>query len=214
MSSVFGEGGGPHGAQPLDPFAREQPASARAAARGGADVETTLTVSLEEAYRGALRRLAFQRADPTGGVTRQSYDVKIPAGITDGRKIRMRGQGGTQGNLTGDIIITVHMAPHPRYTLEGHDLIAELALAPWEAALGGKVSIQSLDGPLEVKVPAGIGAGKRLRVRGRGYPGKGDARGDLYLRVAIQVPDKLTSRERELFEQLSKASTFNPREGA
>ena len=137
---------------------------------GGADVEAEITIPLEDAYRGGTRRISFQRAEQGGHATRQSYDVKIPAGIHDGQKIRLKGQGSQMGGQTGDILITVHIAPHARYRLEESDLTTDLPLAAWEAALGKKVTVETLDGPVEVKVPAGIQADQRLRVRDRGLP--------------------------------------------
>ena len=178
---------------------------------GGADVETELSIPLEDAMSGATRRITFQRTEPGGQATRQTYDVKIPAGIKDGQKIRLKGQGSQMGRQAGDILITVHVAPGGRYTLEGDDLVAELPVAPWEAALGAAIAVETPGGPVEMKVPAGIRTGQRLRVRGKGYPKRGDERGDLLLRVAIQVPRKLSDPERELFEKLAKVSAFNPR---
>lgn len=178
----------------------------------GANVETEMTISLEDAHSGATRKVSFQRGAP-GAMpsSSQSYDVKIPAGIREGQKIRLRGQGSTIGGRAGDILITIHLAPHPKYTLEGEDLTMELPLAPWEAALGATVNIETLGGPVQVKVPAGIDSGKRLRVRGRGWPMKGGAHGDLFLRISIKVPATLTEQEHDLFERLEKISRFNPR---
>lgn len=176
------------------------------------NVDASITISLEDAYHGATRRVAFQRGEPGGVVTRQNYDVKIPAGIQEGQKIRLRGQGSLVGGHVGDILITVHIAPHERFQLEGSDLTTELPLTPWEAALGGKVSVETMDGPVEVSIPAGIRAGQRLRVRGRGIPKKGGEKGDLFLKITVQVPPRLNDQERELFEKLAKVSHFNPRQ--
>ena len=215
-ANVFGEGGRGRGEPSADDLsslfgAHGQPHAGRTAHASAGNVETSLTVSLEDAWRGTTRKISFQRA-PTGEAPAvQHYDVKIPAGIRDGQKIRLRGQGGAVGGRAGDILITVHIARHPRYELDGDHLIAELPLTPWEAALGARVSLDTLSGPVEVKVPAGIEAGKRLRVRGRGWPRKGDGHGDLLLRVVIQVPRELTDQERDLFERLGRVSTFIPR---
>jgi curved DNA-binding protein len=211
----FGEGMGGFGGAEGRPEDFMGEARRHAHAGHGAEaghVETAITISLDEALRGTTRRVAFQRAEPDGRVTRQSYDVKIPAGIKEGQKVRLKGQGSQMGALAGDILIAVHIAPHERYALEGEDLVAELPVAPWEAALGGRVTVETPEGPVEVKVPAGIRTGQRLRVRGRGYPKRGGEKGDLLLRVAIQVPHHLSDQERELFEQLSRVSRFNPRQ--
>ena len=177
-----------------------------------ADVEAAVTISLEEAYRGATRRISFNRTPSDGGPgTVQHYDVRIPAGIREGQKIRLKGQGTQHGRAASNILIKVQFAPHPRFKFEGDRLTAELTLSPWEAALGGTVNVLTLDGQVDVKVPAGIQPGKRLRVRGHGWPEKEGGKGDLYLRIAIAVPEHLTGQERELFEKLAKVSRFNPR---
>lgn len=178
----------------------------------GANVESEMTISLEDAYRGTTRKVAFQRGAP-GAIptTSQSYDVKIPAGIREGQKIRLRGQGSKIGGNTGDILITIHIAPNAKYSLEGEDLTMELPLTPWEAALGATVNIDTLGGPVQVKVPPGIDSGKRLRVRGRGWPKQGGGHGDLFLRVSIRIPATLSEQERDLFERLKTISRFDPR---
>lgn len=207
--------GGPGGVEEMDAFteARRRGREGEMAHQGaGGDVETSLTVSLEEAYRGTTRRVAFRRQEPDGHSTVQNYDVRIPAGIRDGQKIRLKGQGSQVGGRAGDIFITVHVAPGDRFQLEGDELTAELPLAAWEAALGGKVTVQTLEGPVEVTVPPGIRTGQRLRVRGRGWPQKGGTNGDLFLKVAIYIPPRLSEQEHEFFERLSKVSKFNPRE--
>ncbi len=209
-----GAGGGEDGR--IDPFARFERGHARRGRGGGAakartDAVAELTLGLEEAFRGSVRRINFSRAGLKGVSSTQSYDVKIPPGIRDGQKVRLKGQGSTVGSKTGDILISVRVSPHPRYKLEANDLSAELPLTPWEAALGGPVTVQTLDGTVEVKVPVGIQPGKRLRVRGRGWPDKTGARGDLYLRVSIHVPQHLSAQEKDLFERMSKVSRFKPR---
>lgn len=211
FSDTMGGFGGSEG-RPEDFFAEaHRRTHGGPGAQPSADVETELTISLNEAMSGATRRISFQRAEPNGQVTRQHYDVKIPAGIHEGQKIRLKGQGSQVGGQSGDILITIHIAPGDRYTLEGDNLAADLPLAPWEAALGATVTVETPDGPVEVKAPAGIRSGQRLRVRGRGYPKRGGEKGDLLLRVMIQPPRHLTDAERELFEKLAKVSRFNPR---
>jgi curved DNA-binding protein len=196
------------GFQPEDPFASETRSRGQASSR---DVQTRLTISLADAYRGAQRRITFQRNEGTGGLSSQSYDVKIPAGIRNDQKIRLKGQGSTIGGVAGDILITIQISPDPRFKLEGDDLIADLPLTPWEAALGASISVPTLEDPVVVKVPSGIKNGQRLRVRGHGWPRKGHDKGNLFLRVVIQVPDHLSDQERDLFEKLARVSRFNPR---
>ncbi|MCL5270548.1 MAG: HSP40/DnaJ peptide-binding protein [bacterium] len=209
----FGPPGGDNGP---DPFAteftrREQDAGFAGAALG--NVETTLSIPLEDAFRGATRRISFMRTDPAGHATRQTYDVKIPAGIREGQKIRLKGQGSQVGRQAGDILITIMIASHPRFRVDGDNLEADLPVTPWEAALGGHVGVETIDAArVEVKIPPGIQSGQRLRVRGRGMPRSGGARGDMMLRVVIQVPKPLSEQEKELFEKLAKVSRFDPRQ--
>ncbi len=229
FETLFGGGGGRGGnpfagmnmgGEEADPFARLRGGAGATGGpqpgfgmgqTAGAHVETELTISVEDALRGTTRRIAFQRGAPGGPASTQTYDVKIPAGIRDGQKIRLRGQGSSIGGQTGDILITVRLAPDPRYKLEGDHLVMELPLTPWEAALGGRISVTTPAGPAEVNIPAGMASGKRLRLKGRGWPLKGGARGDLYMRISIKIPKELNDQERDLFERLARVSTFNPR---
>ena len=186
--------------------------------RGGETHEATVTISLEDAYHGATREIAFQtvEADERGmqRPTTKTYNVKIPAGISDGGKIRLAGQGGKalNGGTAGDLILTVNIAPHSTYRLNGHDLEVDVPITPWEAVLGAKVQVPTLDGPVTMTIPHGSSAGRRLRLRGKGLPKRrGGERGDLYAVLQIAVPKELTPKEKELFEQLAKVSKFDPR---
>jgi curved DNA-binding protein len=174
--------------------------------RGG-DQEATLEVSLEEAARGGKRRISL--ADG------RDFEVQIPAGVRDGQKIRLAGQGGegASGGPAGDLYLRVRIKRHPRFRREGDDLVVEVPVAPWEAALGATVPVPALDGGAKVKVPPGSSSGRRLRLRGEGMPGPGGRKGDLYASVRIVVPKTLEKRERELFEELAAVSRFDPRRG-
>ncbi|MDX6595257.1 MAG: curved DNA-binding protein [Solirubrobacterales bacterium] len=174
--------------------------------RGG-DQEATLEVSLQEAAHGGRRKISLRDG--------RDYEVSIPAGVRDGQRIRLAGEGGRGpgGGPAGDLFLRVRVKPDRRFRLEGDDLSVELPVAPWEAALGADVEVPTLDGKARVKVPAGSSSGRRLRLQGEGMPGPGDRRGDLFAIVKIVVPKKLSKRERELFEQLSEASSFDPRKG-
>jgi curved DNA-binding protein len=174
----------------------------------GSDHETEVEVTVEEAYQGTQRSLSFAGADGP-----RTIDVNIPAGVVDGQRIRLRGQGGqgSGGGEAGDLYLVVRIAPHPRYRLEGRDLHILLPLAPWEAALGSSVDIDTPGGPATVSVPAGTSSHRRLRLKGRGLPNKRGKPGDLYAEARIKVPDPLSAEERELFEHLGKVSTFDPR---
>jgi curved DNA-binding protein len=174
----------------------------------GADQEAELELTVEEAYRGTRRTVTL-----TGDGTRRSFDVTVPAGVTDGQRIRLGGQGGrgSDGAANGDLYLVVRIAPHPRYRLDGRDLFVELRLAPWEAALGTAVSVDTPGGEVKVKVPAGTSSGRQIRLRGRGLPNPKGKAGDLFAEARIMVPSRLSRAERRLFEQLAAESDFDPR---
>jgi len=174
----------------------------------GADQETELEVSVEQAYRGGRRSLTIQGPDGT-----RTLQVTVPAGVTDGQRIRLAGQGGrgTEGAPPGDLYLIARIAPHPRYRVQGHDVYVDLPLAPWEAALGSTVALETPDGEAKVKVPAGTSGGKRLRLRNRGLPGRGGTAGHLFAEAKVMVPGDLSPEERRLFSELAAASDFDPR---
>ena len=171
----------------------------------GADHEAVLELSLEEAARGGRRSMALGDG--------RSYDVAIPPGVRQDQRIRLAGEGGQGfgGGPSGDLFLRVRLTPHPRFRLDGRDLHAELPVTPWEAALGAEAAVPTLDGSARVRVPAGSSSGRRLRLRGQGFPEPRGGRGDLYATVKIMVPAHPSDRERELFEQLAAASSFDPR---
>ncbi|MBI1387516.1 MAG: DnaJ domain-containing protein [bacterium] len=180
----------------------------------GRDIEAEMEVTLEDVYRGATKQFHLQTGDPhdLNGSSARRYEVKIPKGARDGTRIRLSGGGGDgRGGPSGDLLVRLRIAPHARYRVNGYDLEADLPVAAWEAALGADVKAETLDGPVTVHVPAGIGSGKKLRLQGKGLPGKTGSRGDLFLRIRIAVPRSLSSDERRLFEELSRVSRFNPR---
>jgi curved DNA-binding protein len=174
----------------------------------GADQEAELEVTVEEAYHGAQRTVTMQGADG-----QRSFDVRVPAGVTNGQRIRLAGQGGrgSGGGRPGDLYFVIRIARHPRYRVEGRDLHVDLPLAPWEAALGTSVVVDTPGGETKVKVPAGTSSGRRLRLRGRGLPHHRGRPGDLFAEAKIMVPGALSPGERELFEQLAATSTFDAR---
>jgi len=176
----------------------------------GADQTAEIEISIEEAYHGARKTVSL--AGPGGT---RNLQVTIPAGVTDGQRIRLSGQGGrgSDGARPGDLYLVVRIAPHRSYRLEGRDLHADLRLAPWEAALGTSVALPTPGGEAKVKVPPGTSSGRRLRLRGRGLPNPRGKPGDLLAEAKIVVPAKLSEAERELFEQLAATSDFDPRRG-
>jgi curved DNA-binding protein len=142
-------------------------------------------------------------------------DVNIPAGVRNGSVIRLAGQGepGMGGAPPGDLLLRLRLKPHRLFSVtpEG-DVQIELPVAPWETALGASVNVPTLDGSVEMSIPAGAQGGQRLRLRGQGPTRKGGGRGDEYVRLKIVIPPKLSEKEKELFEQLAAESKFNPRE--
>jgi curved DNA-binding protein len=170
----------------------------------GADQEAEIVLSVEEAYRGGRRRISLDG---------RSFQVTIPPGVTDGQRIRLAGQGGhgRGGAPRGDLYLVVRIAPHPRYRLSGRDIYVTLPVSPWEAALGATVPVPTPDGTAKVDVPPGSSTGRRLRLRGQGMPDPRGTPGDLYAEIAVMVPTEPSPQERELFEELSRVSTFDPR---
>ncbi|PZG18169.1 DnaJ C-terminal domain-containing protein [Nonomuraea aridisoli] len=171
----------------------------------GADQEAVLEVTVEEAYHGTRRTITFDRGP--------GIRLTVPAGVTEGQRIRLAGQGGrgSGGGRHGDLYLVVRIAPHPRYRVEGRDVHTELRLAPWEAALGTSAPVDTPGGEARVRVPPGTSSGRRLRLRGRGLPDPHGVAGDLYAEVRIVVPRTLSKRERKLYEQLAAASAHDPR---
>jgi curved DNA-binding protein len=174
----------------------------------GADTEAEIELSVEDAYAGGRRRITLP--SPAGP---RSYEVTIPAGVADGQRIRLAGQGGpgVGGGPRGDLYLVVRLAPHRRYRVEGRDLTVDLPVAPWEAALGARVPVDVPGGQVLVRVPAGSSSGRRLRLRGRGMPNAKGTPGDLYAEVKIVVPPQPSQAERDLWQQLAETSRFHPR---
>ncbi|WGL50800.1 DnaJ C-terminal domain-containing protein [Nocardioides sp. BP30] len=177
----------------------------------GTDHEAEVEVSVEEAYHGTER--SFTIDGPDGSRT---IDVTIPPGVVDGQRIRLRGQGGPGSGSAapGDLFLVVRIADHPRYRVEGRDLRVLLPVAPWEAALGASVSVETPGGAATVKVPAGSSSHRSLRLKGRGLPNRRGAPGNLYAELQIRVPTTVTDEERRLFEELAKVSSFDARSRA
>jgi len=177
----------------------------------GQDFEANLTLTLEDLLNRAPKSITLQvpSARPDGSVSRQSrtFHVRIPPGATDGTRIRLSGQGEGGGNL----YLNLRVAPHPVFQLHGNDLDLTLPLAPWEAVLGAKVRIPTLEGPAALNIPPGTQGGARLRLGGKGLPDKHGSRGDIFVNIRIVLPDPPTAREKALFEQLAKESPFQPR---
>ncbi|MCX6896190.1 MAG: J domain-containing protein, partial [Verrucomicrobia bacterium] len=182
-------------------------------AESGRDSEGDTMVTLEEAMRGSVRGVNVRR--PVGRTVKEdTYQVKIPPGVTEGQKLRLAGRGetGAGGGAAGDLFLRVRLAKHPDFEVDGHNLIYEAELAPWEAVLGAGISVPTLNGKVSIKIPPGTQGGQKLRVRGRGLPQPGGAPGDIIVVTRIVVPEKVGDAERKLWEQLQHASKFNPRD--
>jgi curved DNA-binding protein len=215
---------------------RRGPRAGPGFAMRGQDVEADIALSLEDIHRGAARTLSFQVREPcpscqgtgvsdgkpcpscrgAGMVTKpRSIEVNVPAGVREGSTIRLAGQGepGANGGPPGDLFLHARVQPHPLFTqVNEDDLQIELPIAPWEGALGAKVSVPTLDSPVEMTIPAGAQGGQRLRLRGQGLNKRRGGRGDQYVKLKIVNPPSLSSSEKEMFEKLASASRFNARD--
>ena len=175
----------------------------QATAERGADVEADILVTLEEALQGSKRAVSLRRP---GSSKVETYQVKIPRGVHEGQRIRLAGQGeaGARGGKSGDLFLRVRLAKHPDFIVEGSDLIHEVKIAPWQAVIGTELKVPTLEGNVRLKIPAGTQGAQRFRLRERGLPSASGSRGDLYVVAQIQIPKKLTEREREVWNELAK----------
>lgn len=188
-----------------------QPARSR-----GEDVHARLALFLEEAYKGCEKQVQFtsHELDAQGRVVARpkTLRVKIPAGVRDGQHIRLRGQGapGFGGGESGDLFIEVELAPHPLFALEGRDVVVTLPVAPWEAALGASVTVPTLSGKVSVKVPKGSSSGRKLRLKGKGLPGRHP--GDQIVVLQVVMPEHHSDEAGALYRQLAELErSFDPR---
>jgi curved DNA-binding protein len=173
----------------------------------GADQEAGIELTLEETYRGGTRSITLSGAGGT-----RTVDVTVPVGVTEGKRIRLAGQGGRgrDGGEPGDLYLVVSLLPHPRYRVDGRDVSVTVPVAPWEAVLGTTAALAIPDGEARVRIPPGTSSGRRLRLRGRGIPDPRGTAGDLYAEVRIVVPADPTEAERDLYQQLSTVSAPGP----
>jgi len=200
FGDMFGGGG----------FGQQQ---AQARPQKGADQSIKIMLSLEEAINGVERVINVQAGD--GRAQSHSYDtrsikVKIPAGVIQGQKIRVKEKGfsGVNGGPDGDVIIEINLQKHPLYTVEGKDIYLDLPLTPWEAALGAKVEIPTLKGKIKMGIPAGTQSGAKLRIKGRGL---GQTPGNQYIIIQIHTPEAKTEAQKALYEQMAEVMPMNPR---
>lgn len=183
-----------------------RPGGFRAPPQRGQDLRARLELDLESAFSGATRRISLDT--PHGART---VDVKIPAGVRDGQTIRLRGQGGAgAGGQRGDLLLEVDVLTHPLFKLDGRNLTLELPVAPWEAALGATVSVPTLNGAVNLKVPPASQSGRKLRLRGRGMPGK--TPGDLFVALKLVTPEADSEDDKAFYQRMAENFDFNPRE--
>ena len=175
----------------------------------GENVETEINVSIEEAFFGLDKKIALRTVEGK----MKSFIVTVPSGIRNKEKIRLIGQGkaGKNGGKNGDLFIKINIEDNNKFKINGYDLYTDLFLTPWEAALGTRVEVQSIDDTAKVYVPQGIQSGEKIRIPGKGYKNNNGGRGDLVAEVKIMVPKQTTEEERKIFEKLNEISNFNPR---
>jgi curved DNA-binding protein len=208
FETLFGGAGGPRGGGFSGGF-QQRP-------RRGQDAEVTYEIGLEQAFAGGPQSVTLQEhvpgADGYPVMQKRTLKVNIPPGVKDGQKIRLSGQGnpGGPGGEPGDLYLRIKLRQHPQFKVKEDNVVYDLPLTPWEAALGATVRVPTLDGAVEMKIPPGVGSGARLRVRGKGL-GTAGKRGDQMVRIMIQTPKTLSDEERRLWEELAKASAFQPR---
>lgn len=199
----FAGGGGPGGG--FRDFGGAAGVSAR-----GRDHEAAIQLDLEEAARGGERELTL--TEPTTGRQRQ-LTVKLPKGLRPGRKVRLAGQGGPGAGegKRGDLYLKVGLKPDSRFELDGKNLRTTIPVSPWQAALGAEIEVPTLDGSLRIKIPEGSSSGRRIRLKGKGFPATNGQPGDLFAEIRITVPEELSDEERKLYEQLAEASGASAR---
>jgi curved DNA-binding protein len=208
--SDFGEGGGEDFSDFFESLFGRMGSGGARAARGphrGRDLRAEIAIPLGSAYHGGNERVSLRDA---GGD--RTLEIRIPPGILPGQQIRLAGQGyaGANGGPSGDLLLEVHFRGDERFTLEGRDVLLTLPVSPWEAALGATVPVPTLGGTVELRIPAGSDSGRKLRLRGRGWPGA--TAGDQIVMLEVRVPKAETPKQKELFQALADEFDFDPRE--
>ena len=175
----------------------------------GENVETEINVNIYDAFYGLDKQISLKNADGNNKI----YTVKIPKGIRNGEKIRLIGQGreGKDGGKNGDLLIKINIEDDKKFKLKGYDIYTDLLLTPWEAALGTRTTVSSIDDETNVYVPEGIQTGEKIRIPNKGYYSTKEDRGDLVAEVKIVVPKTLSDEEKNIYKELSKISKFKPR---
>lgn len=176
----------------------------------GENIETEIELTIEETYYGCEKKISLRTANGK----MKTFTIKVPAGIRNHEKIRLLGQGkaGINGGKSGDLFIKVNIQSTKRFSLLGIDLYTDLCLTPWEAALGTRATINTIDDTASIYIPQGIESGEKVRIAGKGYKDGKGGRGDLIAEVKIMVPKQLTEEEKKLYQKLDEISTFHPRQ--
>lgn len=211
FEQFFGMGGDPFGGSS---HRRSDPFGGAGRPARGQDVEAEIMVTLEEVLNGSDRQISLRKVDPeTGQEQKQTFQVRIPKGVRAEQRIRLAGQGGegTAGGAAGDLFLKVRYALHPEFRVEGDRLFYDLDLAPWEAVLGTKVELHTLDGRINLKIKPGSQSGRQLRLTGQGLPNRDGTRGDLHVVLQVRVPEAIPESERSHWEALAQESAFRPR---
>ena len=197
-------------------FAREPGGSGRAGFQSrGEDHHARVLIDLEDAFNGASRSISLRAPEAAANgqvVTKErTLNVRIPKGVREGQRIRLAGQGaaGMGGGQRGDLFLEISFRPHPLYRVDGRDIFLDLPITPWEAALGATLKVPTPIGKVDLKIPAGTGSGRKLRLKGRGIPGK--TAGDLYVIPQITVPPADSDAAREFYRQMERELPYNPR---
>ncbi len=189
-----GRGRGASGFGP-DPFGNFSGRQAR-----GRDVEAELSISLEDALKGGSRQISLQTSDGP-----KTLNVTIPAGVREGARLRLSGQGGSAaGGQPGDLYLRISFLPHALFRVEGDTIVYDLPLTPWQAALGDKVRVPTLEGTVELSIPPGTSSGRKMRLRGKGLGAAGN-RGDEMVNISIKIPAKMTAEQKERWEALAQS---------
>ncbi len=175
----------------------------------GENIETEINISIQEAFFGKEKMISLRTMD--GKI--KNIIIAIPQGIKDGEKIRLLGQGkpSENGGKNGDLLIKINIEDTKPFKLKGNDLYTDLLLTPWEAALGARANVNSMDDETKIYIPQGIQSGEKIKIPGKGYRDGNGNRGDLIAEIKIVVPKQLSQQEKEMFEKLNKISSFNPR---
>ena len=189
---------------------KEELAQSKIPAVKGDNIETEINISIEDGFYGVEKRIALKDLE---GQTK-TITVKVPEGIQDGEKIRLIGQGkeGQNGGKNGDLYIKINIEDGKKYKLAGTDLFTTVPISPWEAALGTKAKVNSIDDTkTQIYIPNGIQSGETIEIPQKGYKNSNGERGNLIAQIKIVVPEKLTKEETEMFKRLKEISKFNPR---